>query len=476
MLHIECDEKQGQGNCYNNIGNAYVFLDDYDGALKYHLKSYEIKKEINDEFGISSSLINIGVAYFHRKEYDQALKYAYESISKIDESVDKHSLTYCYECIGNTLLAQGKTEEALEPLFKGLQFSLDINAIDRIAAFNRMLYRAHKTLGKPTEALFYHEQHQENWEQLFKKSSDEKMKNLEVSYRLDVAEKEAEIHRLNHQELKQAYEKLQTTQEQLIVQEKLASLGQLTAGIAHEIKNPLNFINNFSAVSVELLEELSDEFFSEKQKNDNSQVSEIAMQIDVIKSNIEKIVVHGNRADNIVQGMLKHSREHDDEARPTNINELIEENLVLAYHGWMAKHKSFTVKIIKEFADSLPEVNVSQQDISRVVINLLNNAFYALNQWKESQPPSYVAQVTIQTFFNGGSVCLHFIDNGPGIPEKIRNEVFNPFFTTKPTGEGNTGLGLSLSHDIIVKGHHGSLDLDSKSGEFTSFKICLPVG
>jgi signal transduction histidine kinase len=259
-------------------------------------------------------------------------------------------------------------------------------------------------------------------------------------------------------EIEKAYIKLKDTQAQLIQSEKMASLGELTAGIAHEIQNPLNFVNNFSEVSNELIDEMKEEL----SKGDIEEAIAIS---DDIKSNLEKIHHHGKRADAIVKGMLEHSRVNSGEKVLTDINALCEEYIRLSYHGLRAKDKSFNAAFETDFDPNLPKVKVVPQDIGRVLLNLINNAFQAA---AEVENPM-VKVITVRTE-NGIQISIS--DNGPGIPDAIKDKIFQPFFTTKPTGQG-TGLGLSLSYDI-VKAHNGELTVVSKEGEGSGFFIQLP--
>jgi two-component system NtrC family sensor kinase len=260
---------------------------------------------------------------------------------------------------------------------------------------------------------------------------------------------------------------LQQTQTQLIQSEKMASLGELTAGIAHEIQNPLNFVNNFSEVSVELLQELKDEAAA----GNKDEVIAIA---DDLTQNLEKISHHGKRADFIVKGMLQHSRVGTGEKQQTDINKLADEYLRLAYHGLRAKDKNFNAELITNFDETLPIVNAVQQDISRVLLNLFNNAFYAVNEKKKTASADYKPEVTVSTSSTGKEIVIMVKDNGNGIPDAIKDKIMQPFFTTKPTGEG-TGLGLSLSYDIVVKGHGGSISIDSRESEGAEFVVNIPI-
>jgi signal transduction histidine kinase len=254
-------------------------------------------------------------------------------------------------------------------------------------------------------------------------------------------------------------------QEQLIHSEKMASLGQMTAGIAHEIKNPLNFVNNFSALSVELLEEL-------EETSDAEEKLEI---MESLKSNLTKITAHGKRADSIVATMLQHSRGTAGAKVPTDINQLCSEFTDLAFHGVRATSREFNCTITKKFEDNLPLINAIPQDLSRVILNLLNNGFYAVaDRAKKSEDSSFKPEVIVSTEKKDGNVFIRVRDNGSGIPKAIKDKIFEPFFTTKPTGEG-TGLGLSLSYDIVAKQHQGMMSVQSEEGSFTEFTIQIPI-
>jgi signal transduction histidine kinase len=270
----------------------------------------------------------------------------------------------------------------------------------------------------------------------------------------------------SYKKLNQTVDSLKTTQTQLIQSEKMASLGELTAGIAHEIQNPLNFVNNFSEVNKELLEEMNEEL----EKGNIDDARSIAKSI--IENEV-KIMHHGKRADAIVKGMLQHSRTSSGQKEMTEINELADEYLRLAYHGLRAKDKSFNAKFATDFDSHVGKINVIPQDMGRVLVNLINNAFYAVAEKKRSSSNGYEPTVMVSTKKMNDKIELKIKDNGNGIPQKILDKIFQPFFTTKPTGEG-TGLGLSLSYDIITKGHGGEIKVDTKEGEGTIFTIILP--
>jgi two-component system NtrC family sensor kinase len=260
---------------------------------------------------------------------------------------------------------------------------------------------------------------------------------------------------------------LKATQAQLIQSEKMASLGELTAGIAHEIQNPLNFVNNFSEVNHEMIGELREAL----QAGDISEALAIA---DDIEQNEEKITHHGKRADGIVKGMLQHSRSSGGQKERSDLNKLADEYLRLAYHGLRAKDKFFNSEIITRFDPALPVAMVIPQDIGRVLFNLFNNAFYAVQQHQKAAGEGFKPQVEVSTSVAGNFIQIQVADNGTGIPDAIKEKIMQPFFTTKPTGEG-TGLGLSLSYDIVVKGHGGSIKVNSTEGKGTEFIVTLPI-
>src|SRR5271168_820764 len=273
-------------------------------------------------------------------------------------------------------------------------------------------------------------------------------------------------------ELRESLDELRTAQDRLVQTEKLASLGQLTAGIAHEIKNPLNFVNNFSGVSVELLNELQETLAGVKA--DDKARDEITDVMDTLRGNLEKIVQHGKRADSIVKNMLLHSREGSGEHRPVDINSIVEESLNLAYHGARAEKQGFNITLERSFDPAAGEIDLYPQEVTRVLLNLISNGFYAATKRKaEANGDNYEPTLATTTKNLGDSVEIRIRDNGTGIPPEVKEKLFNPFFTTKPAGEG-TGLGLSISHDIIVKQHGGSIEVDTQPGEFTEFRIVLP--
>jgi signal transduction histidine kinase len=269
-----------------------------------------------------------------------------------------------------------------------------------------------------------------------------------------------------NEKIENTLHRLRSTQAQLIQSEKMASLGELTAGIAHEIQNPLNFVNNFSEASSELIDEMKDKI----RDGNYEEVNAIA---DDVKQNLEKIGHHGKRADNIVKGMLQHSRRSSGQKEYVNINSLCEEYVRLAYHGFHARNNDSSVQLVTELDPALPKVPIIPQDIGRVILNLLNNAFYYALEGSGLSEGDHQPKVILRTQKREKNVAIIVEDNGKGIPESIKDKIFQPFFTTKPTGQG-TGLGLSLAYDI-VKAHGGELTVETKEGQGTTFFILLPL-
>lgn len=297
------------------------------------------------------------------------------------------------------------------------------------------------------------------------------MAEMKAQLEVQVAQRTSELTK-QKEELEHALIELKSTQSQLIQAEKMASLGELTAGIAHEIQNPLNFVNNFSEVNNELIGELKTEWSKAEQERDKNLEQEL---LNDIAQNLDKINYHGKRADAIVKGMLQHSRISTGQKDPTDINALADEYLRLSYHGLRAKNKNFNATLKTDFDTTIGEINIVAQDVGRVLLNLINNAFYAVNEkfHRLKDVNSYEPTVSVSTRKINQSVEIIVEDNGDGMPPELRDKIFQPFFTTKPTGEG-TGLGLSISYDII-KTHGGEIRVESSEGNGSKFVITLPI-
>ena len=457
-----------------NLGNIYKRMGRNKLALSYYRKSRPVSLAVGNDRTLSQTYLEMAEVFQTLHQPDSTAFYAKKSLQLAQSAnmltnVVKIStlLSALYEPTAPRLslhyfrlaaVAKDSLESAEKVRnFQNVEFSEKLRQEELQQAGDT--YRSRMTLyvvlgvmalfGVTALLLFRHNRQQQNANRLLRRQRDE----------IDRQRNKAEG----------TLSELKATQAQLIQKEKLASLGELTAGIAHEIQNPLNFVNNFSEVSAELVSELEEE----QQKPDRDPDLEAELLSD-LKQNLQKITHHGGRASSIVKGMLEHSRTATGERQPTDLNALTEEYLRLAYQGIRAKDKTFNCELKTEFTPDLSKVDVVAQDIGRVLLNLYNNAFYAVQQRQRTTPPEYKPTVRVSTKQFDNQVEIRVFDNGTGIPDAVKAKIFQPFFTTKPTGEG-TGLGLSLSYDIVTKGHGGTLTVESVEGEGTEFVICLPV-
>jgi len=472
---------------YQTLGDVAVKLGKPGEALNFYQKSLQIALKNNERRASATAYNKIAAFYKNQNQPDSAIDYAGKGLeesklisqkktileaaallSELYEQKDtKESLRYLKiaDAYKDTLFGAGNIE-AIQTLVAQEEEHQKEIAVAKISYQNKMKqYALFAGLGILflIAIILYRNNRQKQKANIFLQQQKEE---------IDIQKNRAE----------KTLDELKSTQSQLIQSEKMASLGELTAGIAHEIQNPLNFVNNFSDVNKELLFEMKDEM----NKGNIDDANAIA---DDVITNEEKINHHGKRADAIVKGMLQHSRSSTGVKEPTNINALADEYLRLSYHGLRAKDKSFNVELKTDFDKSVGKINIIPQDIGRVLLNLYNNAFYAVTEKAKEQPPApegeknaaqneYQPTVTVSTKLlkppSGGlGVVLTVKDNGNGIPQKVVDKIFQPFFTTKPTGQG-TGLGLSLSYDI-VKAHGGEIKVETKEGEGTEFIIKLPT-
>jgi two-component system NtrC family sensor kinase len=465
---------------YNNIGYLVRNLGiirfkkrDYHGAIAHYLKSMKITANKNDHYLFSEDYRRMAEAYQKLNNMDSCIylgKKAFEE-AKLDRNPDQvlratTLLTNTYKSLNNykdafdyqqimlkaqdSLFSQQKTLQVQNLTFNEQQRQQEIEAAQAAYQNRVRIYILLGVLGVfilIAFILWYSNQARKKANKLLHQQNDQIQSQ--------------------HKSLEKTLAELKNTQTQLIQSEKMASLGELTAGIAHEIQNPLNFVNNFSEVNSELIEEMQQEI-------DNGNFNEVKTIAADIRDNQQKISQHGKRADFIVKGMLQHSRTNTGERQLTNLNVLADEFLKLSYHGLRAKDKSFNAELVTHFDENLPKVNIVQQDIGRVLLNLFNNAFYAVNQKQKTAGSDYKPEVIITTSTENHQVLIKVKDNGIGIPDAIKEKIMQPFFTTKPTGEG-TGLGLSLTYDMVVKGHGGNINVNTKEGEYSEFSISLPI-
>ena len=451
------DPQLGRSMIY--LGETFEKMGNFDLAVNTMLQGMVFLNETNDYVHRGLGYISLSRVYANLKKIDSALYYGKESLKIFEKRKDPAWKRDAYNLLASYFDLLGSTDSATVylKLAKSLSDSLSVEERKNLLSFQDVIVDEQAKLVKLEK------------EKIQTKSKIRTYSMIAglvilsliglILYRNIKKEKKAKI------VLEKTLKELKSTQSQLIQSEKMASLGELTAGIAHEIQNPLNFVNNFSEVNTELIDEL-------QQEVDKGNLDEVKAIAKDIKENEQKINHHGKRADAIVKGMLQHSRSSSGVKEQTDINALADEYLRLAYHGLRAKDKSFNAMMTTDFDETIGNINIVPQDIGRVILNLINNAFYAVDEKKKQQPDGYEPTVSVSTKKTGDKVFISVTDNGNGIPQKVLDKIFQPFFTTKPTGQG-TGLGLSLSYDI-VKAHGGELKVETKEGEGSEFIIQIP--
>jgi two-component system, NtrC family, sensor kinase len=495
----------------NNLSREFLDTNQPDSALWYTNKAYALSVQKHLLINIAFLIRNFGIIQYKKGNYTRAIDFfrksaaqkptannhylqgedyrrmaeAYQKLNRLDSCIDCAKIAYQQALLERNPNLVMLTTAILTDVYKAKNDYKQAYEYQQIMLKAQdSLFNQQKTL--QVQNLTFSEQQRQDESKAAQVAYQNKVRFYALLGVIAVFALIAVILLYANNRRKKANSVLQRTlsalkktQGQLIQSEKMASLGELTAGIAHEIQNPLNFINNFSEVSVELLEELKAE--SGKQKAERNEKLEKELIDDLIE-NQQKINHHGKRADSIVKGMLQHSRASSNQKELTDLNALTDEYLRLAYHGLRAKDKSFNAEMVTHFDKDLPKVEVVPQDIGRVLLNLFNNAFYAVSQKAKTAKPGFKPTIEVSTFApaspkessqtGGWGVVVK--DNGNGIPDDIKDKIMQPFFTTKPTGEG-TGLGLSLSYDIVVKGHSGNIEVKSSEGEGSEFIIKLPL-
>ena len=454
-----CGYKKYRSNTYNLIGRIYLRQKSYELALENFLNALRSGKEQNNNSSIGETYVLMSNYYNKTGNNDSALYYAKLGLAKSQNTGQVRDIIQAYNSLADIYKAQDRPDSALVYLQLANTSKDSLLSLEKIRQLQNIGF---------DEQLRLQELEKESLQTKSKIRIYTLLSGLGILLIVAVL-----LFRNNRQKqksnkvLEATLTNLRSTQSQLIQSEKMASLGELTAGIAHEIQNPLNFVNNFSDMNAELLTEMKDELSKGKIEE------AIVLANDVIE-NQKKINNHGRRADTIVKGMLQHSRSSNGIKEPTDINTLCDEYLRLAYHGLRAKDNSFNAITKTDLDNNIEKINIVPQDIGRVILNLINNAFYAVDHKKKMSLNGYEPTVIVSTKKTNGRVEIKVSDNGNGIPQKVLDKIFQPFFTTKPTGQG-TGLGLSLSYDI-VKAHGGELKVETTENEGTEFFISLPVG
>ena len=455
---IPFKDRKYQGEVYLHIGKIYQQVGNIELARENFEKGIQVSEQQNNPAKQGDAHLQIANLYQSLSKTDSSLFHAKKALEAFNLVGKEKSKAVAYRMISDYYWDQNKADSS----FMYLRLATVLN--DSLDKIEKEKFQEFQVAGF-NEQLRLQELEKEKTQTQNKTRTYAMLAGLGVFLVIGLI-----LYRNNRQKqkankvLETTLTNLKSTQAQLIQSEKMASLGELTAGIAHEIQNPLNFVNNFSEVSHELLDEMKNELAIGNRQ--------LAIEIaEDVKQNLEKILNHGKRADAIVKGMLQHSRSSSGQKELTDINILADEYLRLAYHGLRAKDKSFNADIKTDFDNSIGKINIIPQDMGRVVLNLINNAFYVVDEKKKQQLSGYEPAVSVSTKKINGKVEIKVSDNGNGIPQKVMDKIFQPFFTTKPTGQG-TGLGLSLSYDI-VKAHGGELKVETKEGEGSTFVIQL---
>jgi two-component system NtrC family sensor kinase len=494
----------GVVSTYMNLATLYLTANKVDSAIKYSQLAFERSRLTVIPPRLQSDIfVVLGNVQERAGNRARTLNYWKQGLQIAIQAKDTRTKTYNYLTIAQFYNREYQYDSSIYYAEKGLEEAKQIS-------FKRQMLLAHKLLAVGYESKNLPKSHYHLKEAQLINEELYGPKQVKALQKIVLEEQELQrkietervayqnrlkqyafmsglgvllviaflLYRNNHQKqkanivLEKTISELRTTQAQLIQKEKLASLGELTAGIAHEIQNPLNFVNNFSELSIDLSQELKEEI--EKvaiPQKDKEYIEEI---LGDLTQNQEKINHHGKRASSIVKGMLEHSRTGTGERQLTDINQLADEYLRLSYHGLRAKNNDFNSDYELITDEHLPKIEVVPQEIGRVLLNLISNAFYAINERAKQGETDYQPKVTILTKTNDNQIVIQVQDNGTGIPDSIKAKIFQPFFTTKPTGEG-TGLGLSLAYDIVTKGHGGTLEVESMEGAGTTFAVKLPI-
>ncbi|WP_242917828.1 tetratricopeptide repeat protein [Pontibacter liquoris] len=511
-LSRETENKELEALVLRNLVEVKGKQQQYDQALAYGSRAISLFQALGEKEGVADACYQVAAVQLDAGHPDSALYYANRALALAEEIGFKRNIHNTYEVLAQAYAAKKNYPKAYQAqqLYLAYKDSLTGEDKQNTVAGLKFQYELDK---KQSEIAMLTKDRQLQEERASRQRQQkyallavlgllvliagilvgynrkqQRTNRLLRQQKAEIDDQAQRLHQLNgelnktneellHQKetiteqrdhLEGTLHELKITQEQLVQREKMASLGEVTAGIAHEIQNPLNFVNNFSEVSVEILQELREELQSGK-------AAPVETLLADLEQNLEKITQHGKRADSIVKDMLQHSGSSSGEKQPTDVNALVDEYLRLAYHGLRAKDKSFNASLVTNYDSQAKKIGVVPQELGRVLLNLFNNAFYATQQKKTQLNGQYEPELKVTTCQQNGQLEITIRDNGTGIPEQVRSKVFQPFFTTKPTGQG-TGLGLSLSYDIITKGHGGQLQVETKEGEYSEFRISLPTG
>ena len=477
----EENESNGIARALTNIGSIYSARGNLDESLELHKQCLSLFRKGGNKSGEARALNDIGGIYLQLGKQEKARTYLEESLEIRTQMGFKQAQSSTLILLGDLARVQHNNAEAIAYYQSALEIATTVNARKRIFEIHMLLADLYQEMEAYQEANFHLQSYYEYRHKIFNEEVATRINSIKTAFKLEQAEKEADFARQRNQELqdknqelKRLLEELKATQSKLLHAEKLASLGQLTAGIAHEIKNPLNFVNNFAALSADILDDLKEVFQTRRDDRLEDVIVDVQDLLEDLYFNSGKINEHGQRADRIIQSMLEHARGNKDHQQATDINRVLIEYVKLAYHGMRASNSGFYVSIEETYSDDVPIIQANPHDLGRVFLNIMNNAFYAMKEKAKIAGNGYTPMLAIETERQDGYIEVSIKDNGPGIPVDIRKNIFNPFFTTKPSGMG-TGLGLSLSYEIVHTKHGGDLFLAQSTADGATFKVKLPV-
>ncbi len=499
-LSNEVGDKWSAATALRNIGDTYDRLGDNDRALSFCLKAFSLSEDIDDAWQIAASHRSLGRVYHNRSQYAMALENYQKSLDVFEAIKDKRMILTTYRFMGETFLKQKRLMSALEYAKRSVAIADEIEMRQGVKEGCRLLSEIYSTMDNHEKALFYFKQYAALKDSLFSAEAQSSIANLQTKLateenasRIERLERDKDVQTIvrnsliggfllllvivflvatgyrqqqrQNTELQTALKHVRETQEQLIRAERMASVGQLATGVAHELQNPLNFVNNFSDLSLELLKEL---------REGKTQSDKLDAALNDVGRNLEKIHYHGGRASSIVKSMLEYTQISSTEKLPTDLNALLTDSLKISYRAWQTQNEGAEVSFLVDVSGTIGKVMLSPQEMNRALMHLFNNGFYAMREKLKHSPEGYKPEMQVKSRDCGDYVEIRIRDNGIGIADNIKDKVFLPFFTTKPTGSGHTGLGLSMTYEIIVQGHQGDIQFSSKEGRYTEFIITLP--
>jgi C4-dicarboxylate-specific signal transduction histidine kinase len=446
------------------LGSVLALNGKYDEAAENLLHAREICENQGYASFLATVYLELGGLYILQERYQDAYEALLIGSELAANAGHKHLRNKFLQCSGELELNRGNPEEALSVLLEGEALAAELSLEDDLRKLHLLLSQCHEQLGNMGQALAYHKRFYERDQKIHGEKNTRLIASLQFGHQLDKKNKEAEIERLKHVELKKAYHELKSAQDRLVQQEKLASLGRMVTGIAHELQNPLNFVTNFTSLTIDLMDEL-------KEATDDEDKTDI---ITDIKENLQKISTHGKRASAIVKGMLELKRDGSGAPQPAALSRIIDEFVPLAWNNYRSKCPDLKVQINVDATDKDILARVISMDVGRAIISLLNNALDAVKESADKMGSLYIPTINVSLSKQGSNAVIVISDNGPGVAAGKESLVFEPFFTTKTTGSGNIGLGLSLAHDMIMA-QGGQIELESTPEFGATFTILLPL-